>query len=322
VGYSNVVLRKLFGALVLSIIFAFASHAIAAREGNQYFQPLVAEQWGYNRLTLATTFADTSSIDINNTKAAGFTWYINNAFNNIANGGGNAWSFFVNYRSTDPSSFTISNGALSIDWPGEALNTCVWISGSTINGQTFTGGFYIDMVLAIDPAHAPGTIGWPSFWLAPVELLNGSLTGNFTELDGIEAFPGGSDSLCDSKCAFIVTNHYWQGLDHTNDNEDSVDLTSNILAASGTWKPAEFHHYSLLWVPTTLNGGTGFIANYIDGENVNLQRYFQNATPSAAFRPNNPAGAMFEMENMHFCLMIDAGQGFPVQVKSVTVWQP
>jgi hypothetical protein len=207
---------------------------------------------------------------------------------------------------------------------GVMLNTCVW-SGSRVNGSSFGGGFYLDIQMNFNPANenSSASVSWPAIWFLPNEYLSGSLTGsNWVEFDVFEAVGNSGDTICANKCWPIATVHD-EGPSNAN-NQSSVDISSSLVSAFGKFDFAQMHHYQMLWVPQSKNGGAGVINWYVDGALMRTQSYSSSGAPNPSLSPTNRTGALAEADSQHFCLMLDPGSSAtkqPINVGLVQIWQ-
>jgi hypothetical protein len=121
---------------LFAFFFALGRSALPHSHGNLYPQPAPAQQWSYNRLTFHENWADyATDIDLNNTKVAGYKFYVNSAFPNaFANGGD--WLGIKTATAVASSDITGSANVMSLlitaNWQG--LWTCAW-NGSITNAN-------------------------------------------------------------------------------------------------------------------------------------------------------------------------------------------
>lgn len=307
-------------------LFIIGAICLVLWHGNPHRQPMAAQVHGYNKLTFHEDWSDgTAHIDLNNTKAAGFNFYTNGSFPSLfANG--TTWTGGASAPVMRSDMLSVANKVLTIsgtqsqnNW--QNINTCVW-NGFAVSGTSFGGGFYIDIAFQFDPTRLVQLDpGWPAWWFAPKEYLNGSITNtNWVEIDGFEAHTGSGTSLCGNNCNAILTNHYWNVSNGTNDFY-SWEMQTNIKPVFGTWDFNELQHYGVLWVTAASNGGTGFITRYLNGVGMTTMTYSATGGTNPALSPGNPNGALSEMDNENFCLYINSGTNVPVKVGTVQVWQ-
>lgn len=282
----------------------------------------------FNNLVFADNFASSSTVDLSNTKTAGFNWYLNNSFPVPA---GNILSFINGLAATPSANVVVSSNTLTLSNQagapsyGVALETCAW-NGSAVVGNTFGNGFYVDVAISFDPSltPAPGQIiFWPAIWFVPLTLLNNTIgSSHWTEPDLFEAFPATStDAICGpNKCQPIMTIHDEAGSSLNNQNIFDI---GNQFGTGFTFTAQ--HHFQILWLPPAKNKGTGLWVWYVDGVQVRQETYSASGTPYPALAATNAVGALSASDNDKFCLFIDPGTygppNQPVTIYSAKVYQ-
>jgi hypothetical protein len=290
-----------------------------AEDGSTYYvqestaSPPQAAAWSYNNLLLdfnATT--DAALVDVNNTKASGFKFYVNNAFPEVT-AGGPAWT---TASPTQAGDISFSQGAMTIatDRSGDnqGVNTVVW-NGSAIVGTTFPAQCYVEVVMGFNPALAPSgsATAWPIIWMMPVGVLSGAIgTGvDYVEVDNFEALPV-SAGVINPSCNL----HDWNFPSQNNSSTAGVPTQANI----GT----VLNRYGTLLVNPSQNGGTGIRASYFNNfHNTPDINYTAAGGASPAAAPSNPAGTFNSLANGNrYALMIGAGVSWPVTIARARVW--
>jgi hypothetical protein len=292
--------------------------------------PPAAAAWNFNRLVFSDEFTSLSTIDVNNTKTAGFKWYTNNQFPN------SSFSQFQTSPATPAADIGISGSVLTItddvSHISEGLNTCYW-NGSAILGTTFSGGFYAEVRMSFDPTLGAGGVAWnawPIYWFWPMSELDGSVgTASFTEIDGFEAYP---DVPGNATISPIMTTHDWirnaGAGNHNNQNTNNhIDTYINLLSGFHFY---DMHTYGTLWVPSTRNAGQGLFQRYLDNVFINQTHiaatsevdYTSTGPASPGAAQSNPNGTFFSSEAWSQCLVIGAGHNWPTSFDFVRIWQP
>ena len=282
----------------------------------------------FNNLVFSDNFSSSNTIDLTNSKVAGFNWYVNNNFPVPA---GNILSFINSLQATPSTDIVVANNTLTLSNNssapsyGVALQSCAW-DGSKIVGHTFGNGFYVDVAISFDPslAAAPGTIiFWPAIWFVPTQLLNNTIgASNWVEPDVMEAFPQtSSDAICGpNKCQPISTIH--DEASSSVNNQNIFDF-ANQFGTGFTF--ATQHHFQLLWLPAAKNNGTGLWVWYVDGIQIRQETYSASTTPYPVLTPTNSSGALSEGDAHSYCLWIDPGTygppNQPVTIYSAKVYQ-
>jgi hypothetical protein len=278
--------------------------------------PDPAAQWGYNTRTFFDGFDSISTIDINNTQAPGFKWY-------LANGWPNASSNdpFHDIRIATPTRphcvVSVANSILELSGFTGDPNTelgfqTACANGAGYNGQGFAGGGYFEFSFAADISLRNSTLGWPSAVNWPLDWLLGTQS-DWVEFDLFEMYVDGSlfyDGLQDrvTTLTTIVSQN-------TNTNDGwTAPSGVNLL---------NFNTYGILWVPAAKNGGTGLVRRYFNRAYLPSQDVFYTATGPASpgASPANPNGTFFFMDRQTFMLNLSWGHNWPSYWDYFEVWQ-
>jgi hypothetical protein len=281
--------------------------------------PTAATQQGYTVNTFSSNFT-AQTVDINGTLNRGFKWYLGDLFSYRASPAG------VKINSdgsvTLLGDHTYAAGALMSVAPYRGTNTFV--------GTAFGGGAYIEAVLSYNPAqvtawHTGASYPWPAFWSLPMEgnLIPGAAQWpgqaagylHSVEVDFFEA-----DNPTDPK-RYGVAMHEWWGI--TNETCPGLcKITPNppgvLLPPIGT-DFTQYHTYGFMWVAATATT-PGFVEAYFDGRptgyKVSWSRY-TNQPPTPVGQP----WAYGRADQQHLFFILGTGEGEPMNVKSVNVWQ-
>lgn len=278
--------------------------------------PVPAAMWSYNKLALNDNFCS-QTIDLNDTRVQGFNWYVHNAWPN------QAWTILANASPTPASSITTGGCRLTISTSANSnldysLATCGYSSGTgsaSVVGHSYGPGIYMQMTAAFNGALANTTPGiGPVIWTSSVEFLQGTLTGDFTELDGaLQAAGTGAGTF-----KMLTSIHDWNiGLSQNNANTND-DATTHMATPGDL----HLHTYGTLWVPATFNGGTGLIQYYYDGVHITSSDVSYSATGPASpgAVPSNPNGTFSSLDGTHLCILLGPGIAWPIYVTNVQVW--
>lgn len=284
--------------------------------------PAAASARSFTTLAFYDNFSSTSTIDLSDTLAAGFKWYIHNTFPANANGANSGWatelSTSAGLLSIGSGYLTISNATPSQHPVGVSLMSC-GTKGSAPGyvGSVFGGGFYVEVMMSFDPSHSlAGLAAWPVWWTVTSEELTGAVT-HFPELDGYEALPIGTGTF--SSAANV---HDWI-ISNGVTSQSNQNTNGQIDAALSGYDFTKMHRYGRLWVPASKNSGTGLLQTWIDGVHItaNDVTYQSGAPATPGATPSNPNGTFFIMESDHLCLILGAGTNWPANFGSVQVWQ-
>lgn len=275
--------------------------------------------WNHTTLAFDTEFTspNASTIDFNNTKAAGYQWYL-----------GGPWPNSTNYTSVTQawrvapqqvgSNFTYSGGGLAMlgdsagTYFGLSLMTSAYTSGSSHVGTTFTpGGLFCASLKFDGTLMRSGQLSWPAFWSMAQEFLAGTAS-EFVEADHFEAGPTGTGTWNNVygtldwtiSALVISSNHYQPNL--TNANSDN-----------------QYHQYCDLWITASENGGIGYKQRYFDNTYLGSGdlTYSSGAGSQPASAPSNPNGVYSIAESQHFPLILSSWPGLTDYWQYVRVWQ-
>jgi hypothetical protein len=287
---------------------------------------LPAAAWNIGHRTFFDDFLSTDTIDMADSRAAGFNWYVHNAWPDNVSSVGTPW---VSCVPTNSASISVSSSVLSMAYDSsgfsQVLNS-VGFKGSSPGyvGHTFKPPMLWECSAKIDPAHAIGPGNPPgaawAFWSAPIEFLTGltGVSGRFVEWDITEAFPG-VGSLGSS-----WTIHDWPGNQNIGGSMDAGRFGPQAIDFT------QFHLYQGLWLTQAFNGGVyGWFMHFFDGVVISSGA---DVAYSATTLPSDPGfggpiiGQWFPGEIQNFGMILGAGGNpgnpFPVQIDYVAVWQP
>ncbi|MGB6933324.1 MAG: hypothetical protein WBD91_11140, partial [Acidobacteriaceae bacterium] len=141
-------------------------------------QPSAAAKHGFNHLTFSDDFLSTDTIDLNNTLAPGYQWYIANAM--IPQDSPDGDRHFGVVQS--PSSVSIANSILTFVPTAKSGG---WLTNVGYKGASdprtagtpiaATGG-YFECRMSFDPSFKPAASFvypfqyWPAFWIEDIDL--------------------------------------------------------------------------------------------------------------------------------------------------------
>jgi hypothetical protein len=314
-------LAAVFG-VTLGLVGA-AAEAIAGADGI----PPAAAVAGYT----VNTFHSTFSNDVGNTSdGLGFNWFLNKW-----------WT----WPATRPESLTFTPGAgITISDGGDTAGYTIGSAASKKNpprnwvGKAFGGGAYFVAELKFDPiaVRQDGLIGYPAWWLEPIEHLAnpsadqwaGQEAGyeHFTELDVFEYNQWkkhGSNS-------YSGAVHEWYGVYRKTcpppNGFCKVSNTGNggsynnfLIQLPQSTDLSQFHKLGLLWVPATANT-QGYLQYYFDdtatSDKITWVQFADQAPP-----PGMTPWTFGVTDRMHYVLILGTGNGLPMTVRSVDVWQ-
>ena len=295
--------------------------------------PAQAQAVGYTKLAFSDEFTSLSTIDINNTKAGGFKWYVNNAFPATYTGGtGNAWHAAL---PTPPSAIAQNGSYVTLldDFSHNPIGLCsVVATGSgvgQVSGTSFSNGFYAEVRMSFDPTLSGGGLawhGWPIYWFISRPFLDGTITNGgsaYMEIDGFEGFPTNGPSIDP-----IMTLHDYQ-FAGGNHNSNNNKINSFIFGIPG-FKWTDLHTLGTLYVTMANNGGTGYIKRYLDDVYINKSQIngvgsevdFNVSLPCVpGASPSNPNGTFTAGDSWDYPIMLGTGHNWPTTFDFVRIWQ-
>lgn len=284
-------------------------------------QPAPAIAQGYNTLTFWDDFNSLSTIDVNNTLRPGFNWYVQSLV---------LGTYPTNTKLIFPSTCFSVGGSVLTYTPNTPLGGSVtggniFSAGWTGTGDGFVGntiaptGWYAECRMAYDPTISqPGHTWFPAFWMwdkgimysSSINTFNGE---RFTELDIYEAIPTGTPNVPNQK----YVDWDWSSLSAVVSNTNS-SLGVPVL-------DKKFHTYGVLWVPQARNGGTGLIKRYVDGVHIaGGDVEYSSSTISAQAGVGATTGWLsgLDVSTRGFTVQLQTGEGWPIYVDYVQIWQP
>lgn len=275
--------------------------------------PDTAQAFGATALGFWDHFTSSSTIDLANSGAAGFKWYLTDG---------------VQAGPSNASDLSVSNSVLHIN--GNTALAHIQLSTAvcnktahTFNGNAFSGGGYFSAKMAFAKAQATSTSdGWPAFWSVALNsrIFDGdvSLT-RYIEPDFFEAFPTGVGTISPT-----MDMHDWDVA--TSQNRG---LSNSVVTLPGTpsLTLSDFHVYGTLIVPTTKNSGIGLVKRYFDGQHIaSADVSFTTNTdssPVSSGGPNPSANGVFSIFDSQ-SVFINLGAGNlaanALYVDYVSVW--
>lgn len=278
---------------------------------------------GYGNRAFYDDFDSTGTIDMANSQAGNFNWYLSQWFNHgtVALAAGD---------------LSVSNSVLTIaSTTGRALVTAFDTNPATpdqFHGNVFGGGGYIEARMKFNPAQGGGV----NFFAMAIEHIadNGSVSlghwpgqaatyAHFIEVDFFE-------TLGTSTTQYQSTTHDWGGIfNGTTYPQNIVDAASNVISI-GAADFTQFHTYGCLWV--SQSGSTpGRLQRYFD--NVLVQTIYYLGPPGSPPLPTDGTNtyspsligqadrtySILDTQRLAFSLF--GSSTAPLQVDWVKVWK-
>jgi hypothetical protein len=257
--------------------------------------PSYATSAGFNKITFFEDFRSTGTIDVNNTKAAGFNFYTG------------TFPFKGNILTPTPQSdYSVSNSLLKVATNGNPglggyqFGSRVYLGTSaprSIGLPTLAPGGYFEMRMALDAAIvSTGPAWWLQDLVGTLALADndGSATGPFGEVDIVEWFNG------------TLTNNVIQwNADHALGTVQNPNQGQTGLA-----QDSNFHTYGLVWKTVAQGGGTGSFEFYFDG-----------VLKSGTTLTYNTSSPFFTHDSGNYIMFLDTAPGKLFQVDYLFVVQ-
>lgn len=322
------------------VFFSFFFTAVCMFATSQYglaaSAPPQAATVGYTQNTFSSTF--TNDIDLNNTRAPGYHWYLNK---------------FFGWPPTQPSSLHFnSDGSLTLTSGGSTANFAISSAADSGKpapndwvGTAFGGGGYFEAEFKFDPSFVmkPGAVGFPAWWLGALEHAHrtphgaqwkGQVPGfeHYIEVDIFEYNQWKNHPFN----VYSGAVHDWYGIhnqtcpgkaycDATNYN-NTTRFSNYLISTPTNTDFRQYHKYGVLWVPATKTS-QGYLQYYFDGKPTN-DRVSWSLYDEQAHRPlmlqtasQSTPWVFGILDRQHLILILGTGNGQPMTIKDVNVWQ-
>jgi hypothetical protein len=263
--------------------------------------PAGALAWGFNRCIFNSDFVrdGLSRIDINNTQADGFQWYVNN----------NWPTGFGGDSPTPANNFSLGeNGLILPAAPNNdnlqmETNLGLGNPGSVAyHGALFDAGkgFSVEFNVAVDKSQITGGVRHTSLWMVPFEGTLGVVP--WDEDDVME--------ILDTGGVMLNNMHRWtlSGL-----QSSLLDPSQNF----GTLGDTNRHRIVRNVIPASINGGFGKREIWYDDVHVTACDVTYSAGGSCAQSTNNAVGMYSEADSMKYFINV---AGPLTGLKSVNVF--
>jgi hypothetical protein len=272
--------------------------------------------WNLNALSFYDDFTTLDTIDLGNTLAPGFKWYINNrAPNSIAP---SWWGNDVLPVST-PENFTISSPSIlkiydgtggAPKWGSMMYSVCFPDSGGYV-GTAWQAPVIWDGYFSWDGSkdYADHSFLGPAFWGHTVEAMTGEIgpSGHWIEWDAID-IGGTTGGTFDH---ILIDGLPGEFARNTWDPHSTVAVNMH----EGT-----FHRISGLWLSAASNDGIGLQMSFFNGQMIPYtdMAYYSGAVPQPP--GSNPINSFYAADAQHIPIMIDTGPGWPMFIDWVKVY--
>lgn len=315
--------REILGALAASALLkpAFADKGRVSA-GVHSSPPPPAAQYGFRRLAFSDDFLSLETLDVRNTLAPGFHWYMANAMIPQDSPDGNLHAGVVQ----SPASVSVADSVLTFI---PSAKSGGWLTNVGYKGLSAprtvgtpiaaTGG-YFECRMSFDPDFEPAASFvypfqyWPAFWMEDIDLWLAINDGNRVrenkpEVDFIEYYG--------RAIGFDMDMHDWTS------NINSAGLLPGVANVNlGSPAFQKMNVFGALWVPQRKNHGMGLIRRYFNGRHLPAADVtYSSATISKQAKRGFP-GVFSDLDtSAGFVLQIGSGHGWPIHVDYVRVWQ-
>ncbi len=299
-----------------------ADRSEAARPHPSRIPPAPAAKYGFHRLVFSDDFLSPDTIDVNNTLAPGFQWYMANAMIPQDSPDGNRHAGVVQSRSSvsvADSVLTFIPSAKSGGWL-----TNVGYKGAsaprTVGTPIAAAGGYFECRMAFDPGFQPAASFvypfqyWPAFWMEDIDLWlaindRNSVRENKPEIDFFEYYS--------RAIGYDMDMHDWTS---NIKSEGLIPGTANVNLGTPAFN--RMNTFGTLWVPQRENHGVGLVRRYFNGRHIPAADVTYSSTTISAQAAGGFPGVFSDMDaSAGFVLQIGSGHGWPIHVDYVRVWQ-
>jgi len=288
--------------------------------------PQAAKAAGYTKLTFDGEFIR-NTIDLNNSTAPGFDWYLAQFFGQTATA-----SHSVVTNSDGSVTLSGKDTVISINSAAPRRGAPDWV------GTAFGGGGYFEAIVKFDPAKTMANIGsqWPAFWSMAIEHLDalpgeqwlGQATGysHFIEPDFFEYDV--ANNFVPNQYGGAI--HDWYGIQKrtcrnkgycgvTNASGGGSSFTNFRVRVPSKTDFTKFHSFGFLWVPAT-STAMGYARYYFDGiatsDRVTWSKYSDQPPP-----PGLAPWTFGIIDRQHLVIALTTGPNQPLTIKKVIVYQ-
>jgi len=252
--------------------------------------PSFATAFGFNKLGFLDHFTSTGTIDLSNTTANGFDWYLTFPGPGVVGPPSNpSWFSAASSILTVSSSVSPPAGCEAMGVACSALPSTALASMPCLKGSS---GFYFETrCQSTQPTANFGFAVWMQDIAGLLHQINNTASGgSFAEIDVIEG---------------LNTSSNYQQVLH---NWTAVNTDSNTVIATGaSTDMSVYHSWGVLIVPAALNGGTGLARMYLDRVQVGSDLTW------------SPGGAYSAMEAANFVLLFDTSISHPLNIDYIAV---
>jgi len=278
-------------------------------------------------LVRSDNFANLSTIDLNNTKASGFHWYVGR---------------FFGWGAVASSNFTTDANGLVLNTPDTFSNFSMGSATDNATGgyvgTVFSGGMYIEASMAFDSSLFNFSNGWPSFWSMAVEHMQGTHNDQWPgQAAGYEHFMEDDyfeyDNPNGTRDQWGSAMHDWFGNPASQINNapgGNTPWNNAFQVKPGSvivWNATTFHTLGHLYVAGSVaNGGNGYVQTYIDGvasvstsSPASTKVTWTDTITTPAALPTSTA--VFAIQDQdHMVVILGTANNIPYHIGHVNIW--
>ncbi|ROR55237.1 glycosyl hydrolase family 16 [Luteococcus japonicus] len=238
-----------------------------------------AQAAGFDTLSFSTDFDDLTQVDLTGRGTKGKSWFVDRPFS----------------PKLAADDLSVHDSVLTLDQsdnegPNLAISS---VSSLTGEGQTFRYGWF-EARIRFNPANAPRSTGWPSFWMMSADHFKGTRNDLWGEIDIVELHHEPREAFKSGFSGSIWT--------HTGAQVNTRINRHHSKHVDTDW--SAWHTYSCVWTP-------GEVVWFMDGREVLRHSYAANSQASRALDGDTGGQA----------LVLGTGRDNPMEVDWVRVWQ-
>jgi len=271
--------------------------------------PPPAQAYGLTTSLFADDFTTTSTIDMANTGAPGFNWYLKQAWPHIVDTGAFPWSYWQSAAATSPG--VISQSGSVVTLASDNVGNDVVLSTACSNGTGYVGSvfgaqsLYYEFSMAFDPTLSndsgtpPQSVRDPIGWTVGINFATGLAT-TYTELDICE---------CGSTVADVIHPYFALHDWTTTASTASSTVNPNYNSFSGSPTYTNQNVFGALVLLPADNGGVGVVKFFLNNVYLPAQDVQFAAT-----------GQFSALQTQKAFMIISAGLSWPVHYDFFRIW--
>jgi hypothetical protein len=259
--------------------------------------PAPAATQGFNCEIFWDGFTSLSTVDVNNTLAPGFKWYVQVAGNTV----------------TPATAFVQTGGGLQITPATNDATYGLWNMGSCAAlgsgnhvGTTISGSMYVDIQLTTWGLKLGGNNWWPATWMLGSEQIYAVRVPTTGVIDSPEP------DVLEGIASAVRYFHFWHivGSGGPPDGSQTDSTGGGIQYVSSSPTFASGYTYGVLLLDPLVNSGTGVVIGY-------LNDFIEGTSTPVTWG----SGSIFtNTTRKPMCILFTSGNAQPIVIRSVQVW--